>query len=118
MPPAQRTAGRAVKCGEKAIPGGVDLPTAKTSDVAAHQRVMAVERVVPAAVAQVRGLLGCADYAVNSTVASTRSSSSTRRAPVRILDLFKYGVAVAEPWEVIGAVQSARSWPMSFRAPP
>ena len=60
---AAHRASRAVERGQKAIPGGIDLATAKAGELAAFS-------VAPM-------------MSVNNTVASTRSGSWTRRMPVR-----------------------------------
>jgi len=82
----QRTAHRA--CGtvegrEEAVARRVNLPAAEAAQLLAYGGVVPLEQVAPGAVAEPGGVLRGATMSVNNTVASTRSSSTTGRAPVR-----------------------------------
>ena len=79
---AQHAARRAVKGGEYTIAGRLDLTAAIAREVAADRGVMIVEKIAPAAVAQLSSLLGRADDA-KRTVANTRSAGTTARELVR-----------------------------------
>ena len=58
---AAHRAGRAVEGGEEAVAERLDLLAAVAGERGAHERVMAVEQLAPAAVADLRGPLGRAD---------------------------------------------------------
>src|SRR4029077_9481445 len=58
---AQHPARRAVKGGEYAIAGRLDLTAAIAREIAADRGVMIVEKIAPAAVAQLSSLLSRAD---------------------------------------------------------
>jgi hypothetical protein len=75
--------GRAVEGVQEPVPGCLDLPAPEPGQLLAHHLLVLDQDPVPAAVPFSAASLVESTMSVNSTVASTRSGSTTGLAPVR-----------------------------------
>ena len=117
-PRAADRARRPVEGGEEPVAGRVDLAPAEALELATHERVVALEQLAPAAVAELaRARSVEPTMSVNRTVASTRSGSARlAHAGEELLDLVEHVVRRSPSSDVVVAGQLDERAPGMVRA--
>lgn len=106
MSSAHLIARRAVEGGEEAVAGPLHLAAAVEAELAADDRVMALEQLAPVAIAELRGAGGRADDVGERHGREHAVVLARRPGPgEELLDLVDDRVGVAEHRQVVGALE-------------
>jgi hypothetical protein len=91
-----------IEGGEKPVAGCLDLATTKSSELAANQHVVTIEKIPPPAVAEGRRFF-CRPYDVGEEHSSKNpvGLGGVADAGQELLDFVKCDIGVAQPWEMI-----------------